>query len=66
MSVLYIMPTSMRKIRFVGLAVWSPIGNIQTDRLYFIDVEDYTMCGVETPRTGAVTNQSNADNRFSF
>ena len=39
MSVLYIMPMSMQKIRFVGLTVWSPIGNIHTDRLYFIDVE---------------------------
>ena len=40
MSVLYIMPMSMQKIRFVRLTVWSPIGNIQTDRFYFMDEED--------------------------
>ena len=42
MSVLYIMPMSMQKIRFVGLTVWSPIGNIQTDRQTYIQT-DFTV-----------------------
>ena len=30
---------SVQKLRFVGLTVWSPIGNRQTDRRYFIDID---------------------------
>ena len=48
MSVLYTMPMSMQKIRFVGLTIWSPIGNIQTDRqtdrLSFIYIDCVSLC----------------------
>ena len=40
MSVLYIMSMSMHKIRFMGLTVWSPIGNYkQTHILCFINID---------------------------